>query len=49
MITFCCSALQRLRSGETHVLVHCTFINLVEELKEETLIFWVPASKHFMF
>ena len=25
------------------------FINLMKIPNEETLIFWVPASKHFMF
>ena len=35
--------------GETHVFVHCTFINLMKIPDEETLIFLVPASNHFMF
>ena len=29
---------QTLRRGETHVSVHCTFINLMKEPNEETLI-----------
>ena len=37
--------------SETHVFVHCTFINLIKGPNEETLIFLVPASLaiHFMF
>ena len=38
-----------LRSGETHVPVHCTFINLMKLPNEGTLIVLVPASNHFMF
>ena len=50
-----------LSCGETHVLVHCTvfvfcvictFIDLIDLINVpnvETLIFWVPASSHFMF
>ena len=35
--------------GETHVFAHCTFINLMKEPNEETLIFLVQASNQFMF
>ena len=38
-----------LSRGETHVFVHCTFINLMKVPNVETLIFLVPASNHFMF
>ena len=41
-----------LSRGETHDAVHGRFINLMKlpnvEIVE-TLIFWVPASNHFMF
>ena len=38
-----------LRRGETHVPVHCTFINLMKVPNEGALIFLVPASNYFMF
>ena len=38
-----------LSRGETHVFVHCTFINLMKVPNVETLIFLVPASNYFMF
>ena len=34
------SQLAALHRGETHVFVHCTFINLMKESNEKTLIFW---------
>ena len=34
---------------ETHVCVHCLFINIMNGPNVETLIFLVPASNHFMF
>ena len=38
-----------LRRCETHVPVHCTFINLMNVQNEGPLIFLVPASNHFRF
>ena len=38
-----------LSCGETHDAVHWSFINLMKLPNVETLIFWVPASNHFMF
>ena len=35
--------------GETHDPAHCTFINLLNVPNEGPLIFWVPASNHFMY
>ena len=37
----------RLRSVETHVPVHCTFINLMKELNERPLIFFGTSIKPF--
>ena len=38
-----------LSRGETHVFVHCTFINLMKAPNEKTLIFNEVPSNHFMF
>ena len=38
-----------LSRGETHVCIHCAFINLMKLLNDETLFVLVPASNHFMF
>ena len=38
-----------LSRGETHVFVHCTFINLMKTPNEKTLIFNEVPSNHFMF
>ena len=38
-----------LSRSETHIPVHDTFLDLINVQNEETLIFLVPASNHFMF
>ena len=40
-------SLPLLRRGENHVFGYCTFINLMKELNEETLIFFGTSIKPF--
>ena len=38
-----------LSRGETHVFVHCAFINLMKAPNEQILLFNKVPSNHFMF